>query len=303
VSFLINPYVYAGAVSEAIMGGGYGSPTTYDDFYTWNPTTDTFTTITLYSTTTYGGGGCGSNTEFFNVGGYSASVTQRTEEWNGTAWSTTGNIGATSGNQGAGGGTSADGFMGSQGMVSYGTQSTYYYASGSWSSGNNLTYYNRQCAQGGTGSGTPICISGYGGTSGGSSGAGERPEANVRSSGTSGTWSAITNTSHQCWGTGQGMGGDASDFTYTGGYTTSGTNPSNENTNWNGSAYTALTVMTTGKYSTVGCGGNSVDDILSCAGVDSGGYTNNNIFWDGSAWSTKTVYPQTNGYGAGGLTV
>ncbi len=298
---VVNPYWFGGGASEAIMGGGYNPPN--DDFFTWNPTTDTFTTITVYSTTTYGGGGSGSNSEFFNVGGYSAAVSQRTEEWNGTAWSTTGNIGATSGNQGAGGGTSVDGFMGSQVMVSYGSQSTYYYASGVWNSGNNLTYYNRQCAQGGTGSGTPICITGYGGTSGGASGAAERPEGCVRTSGTGGTWSSITNTSHMGWGTGQGMGGNSSDFTYTGGYSTSGTNPSDENTNWNGAAYTALTLMTTGKYSTVGCVGNSVDNVLSCAGVDSGGYTTNNIFWNGTAWSTKTIYSIACGYGAGGLQV
>ena len=294
---VVNPYWFAAAGVEAIMGGGYTPPN--DDFYTWNEATDTFTTITVFPTTTYGGGGFGNSSGGVFIGGYATAVSQATKEWNGIAWVAGGAIGSAAGNQCLGGGTADDGMMIGQGAVAYGSQSTYAYTSSVWTAGNNTTYWQRQGAQAGTRDGTAMTVTGYGGNTGGGAGASAREESSTRGA-FDGTYSAGSVTTHKTFQQ-NCAAGDSSSLSWAGGYDAGApATPLDKNTNWNGGSYVANTVMTTGKYTTVGCGSNDDTKLLAFAGTASTGYTNNSLLWNDVVWATLTVYPIACGYGSGG---
>jgi len=282
---------------EAIMGGGYTPPN--DDFYTYNLDTDSYTTISVYPTTTYGGGGFGNSSGGVFFGGYATSVTQNTKEWNGISWGAGGTLSSTAGNQCLGGGTSDDGMLIGQGHVAYGSNHTYAYTSSVWSSGNTFTYYARQGAQAGTRDGSAMSITGYGGNTGGSGGAGVRAESSTRGA-FDGTWSSGSETTHKTFQQ-NNASGDSSSMSFAGGYSVSDpATPLDTNTNWNGSSYDNDTVMPVGTYTTVGCGSNDVEKLLCIAGTASTGYTDVAYLWDQTSWTTLATYPVACGYGSGG---
>ena len=305
MSFLINPYIYAVAGNDAIAGGGYGTngvnAVPNDDFYTYNVSSNTYTTITQYSSTIYNQGGWGNSNDGTQFGGYvSSGANTRTEHWNGTSWSAGGSITWSGNGQCQGGGTSStDALCVGVGGASYGMNTSYAY-DGSWATGQTITYYQRQSAQGGNKTGSGISISGYGGNSGGASGASQRAEGCTRGA-FNGAWGSITNTTHiahmGCWCS----AGDSSDFNYVGGYNTASSTFQQLNTKWNGASYVAETIIPMQKAYPNGTGGDDTDNMLSFAGLDnSWGLIDDAFYWDGVSWTTIAVYPQATYSGNGG---
>jgi hypothetical protein len=295
-----------GGGSEAIAGGGYatnganGVPNA--DYYTYNVATDTYTTITQYSSNLYSQGGYGNSNDGTVFGGHVGSGSNtRTEHWNSISWGAGGPIIWTGGGQCQGGGTSGtDGLCLGSGQASYGLNTTYAY-DGSWVSGQSLTYYQRQSAQGGDKNGSGISITGYGGNTGTGTGASQRAEACTRGS-YNGAWSSITNTTHKGHQGTWCSAGDSSDFNYVGGYDTATTTYLTLNTKWNGVSYSAETPITTAQTYPNGCGGDDTDNIISFAGLNpSGAISDTSYYWNGISWITIAVYPQDTYAGNGGF--
>ena len=217
MSFLVDSYVFVtGGGNEAFVGGGYngafGGST--DEFFTFNIDTDTWSSVVTFPYTTYNQGGAGSSTDTIFWGGYNSgggSNPTLTQKWNGTSFSAGGHITWSGNGQSVGNGSGATNSFVSSNNASYGTNSTWEYNL-SWSTGNNITYYQRQGAQGGDTNTNAIVVTGFGGNTGGSAGASARSEACTRNNSTFGSITSLS--SHQSWQHSGGAGGVYDSFSF-----------------------------------------------------------------------------------------
>ena len=267
-------------------------PTTTGELF-YNSTTDSFRAVIQSSawfaqsptTTQHGdGAGCGTASATLIWGGYAPDnppVTNATEEFNGTGWTTSGNYGSSLFRTGgAGPQTAALGVAGRTGGGSAANQDDCYkYDGSSWTSTAN--YPANKNGVGVTGTQTAaIAVGGapyvdtsfeFDGSSWTSSGTYPVSRGNIRGAGTQ-----------------------------TAGIFAGGYDPySNVATTYNGSTFTAISSINTAR-GIVNHSGNSGSSVISSGAIPASPYVSNATErWDGSSWTTSPATLTSGGIGGG----
>ena len=222
-----------------------------------------------------------------NTGAPGLNETNVTEEYNGSGWSSGGNV-STARIAGVGFGTqTAAVFTGGRTPPSKQVTTTENYNGTSWTSGGALGTARRYLS----GAGTQTSGLAFGGTSGGAPGAGTAQSGTEEYNGTAWTGGGALGTARQ---SGTGTGASQTSAIYFGG----GNNPSDKRTEtYNGSAWTELAEMVTGASSAAGFGIES--SAMRAGGATSTtSYVTNVEDWNGSSWA---VNPATIASGTQGL--
>ena len=222
-----------------------------------------------------------------NTGAPGLNETNVTEEYNGSGWSSGGNV-STARIAGVGFGTqTAAVFTGGRTPGSKQVTTTEEYNGSSWTSGGVLGTARRYLS----GAGTLTSGLAFGGTSGGAPGAGTAQSGTEEYNGTAWTGGGALGTARQ---SGTGTGASQTSAIYFGG----GNNPSDKRTEtYDGSSWTEKAVMVTGASSAAGFGIES--SAMRAGGATSTtSYVTNVEEWNGSSWA---VNPATIASGTQGL--
>ena len=234
-----------------------------------------FSSASPTSTSREGAGGFGIQTAAVIFGGETPSVTNKTEEYNGSGWTAGGNLN-TARYRVAGAGILTAG-LAFGGFIPPNSNATEEYDGTSWTSGNNLNTARHSLGSGGT----QTSALGFGGSVTGGT---LYQSVTEEYDGTSWTEVSDLNTGRQQL---SGAGANAEECLAFGGYTSSPPTVAVNNTeSWDGTSWTEVNNLNTARYAS-DSGGTQTSAIMIGGFVGPGTVQNATETWDGTNWSTS----------------